>query len=565
MSSITFWGFIMPKKERKYFEFVRAVAIVALVLTIVLWVGLWGASAIDGERSGQSSAGVTQKLNDKFGLDQQIGKNVSTQYMRFENEGIIRFAGAQEKVPIIFSPQNTLDKDVEYAISDDSYADVDQNGVITFKKWGWGAVLRATLKSNPEVYCEITVGCRGLNPEEVDQNVMEISSDIKVGTSKKVSVNGGQTSPLAAKRYVSSDTSVAQVEEGKVFGISAGQATITAYFDEDISASCVVTVKNNPDFTPPADVSLNDVVPEFEIYSTHNGNTFIQGSLNDFCVVSDNPSVLKVYDGSLRAQALGTANVTYSSRYNPDVKKTLTVTVLPPHIDKIEIFGNDTVSPNSHFKYICGESSFVVWEVVSGKAEISKSGYLVAKTFGDVTIRCSSMADPSVYAEKTVSVELFSSSYEFVRKLMGHAGLSALLGFGLFGTTFLLFRRKWASLPSSVVLSLVYALVSEFIQYFTPGRYCTLSDVLVDFLGALVGIAIAIGVVAVVIAVWYVANKKSAKSLVHAIYLLNFSTAFKKVRVQEEYVREDVCKEENSHAYPVCTDDALEIAASDKE
>lgn len=223
--------------------------------------------------------------------------------------------------------------------------------------------------------------------------------------------------------------------------------------------------------------------------------------------------MLKVYDGSLHAEALGTANVTYSSRYNPDVKNTLTVTVLPPHIDKIEIFGNDTVSPNSHFKYICGESDFVVWEVVSGKAEISKSGYLVAKTFGDVTIRCSSMADPSVYAEKTVSVELFSSSYEFVRKLMGHAGLSALLGFGLFGTTFLLFRRKWASLPSSVALSLVYALVSEFIQYFTPGRYCTLSDLLVDFLGALVGIAVAIGVVAVVTTVWYVANKKSAKSL----------------------------------------------------
>ena len=560
-----FWGFIVPKKDRKYFEFVRAIAIVALVLTIVLWVGLWGASAIDGERSEQSTVGVTQKLNDKFGLDQQIGKKVSTQSMYFAHTDIIRFAGVQEKVPIIFSPQNTIDKDVEYAISDNSYADVDQDGVITFKEWGWGAMLRATLKSNPEVYCEIAVGCRGLNPEEVDQNVMEISSDIKVGTSKKVSVNGGQTSPLAAKRYVSSDTSVAQVEDGKVFGVGAGQATITAYFDEDISASCVVTVKNNPDFTPPADVSLNDVVPELEIYSVHDGNTFIEGSLNDFCVVSDNPSVLKVYDGSLHAEALGTANVTYSSRYNPDVKKTLTVTVLPPHIDKIEIFGNDTVSPNSHFKYICGESDFVVWEVVSGKAEISKSGYLVAKTFGDVTIRCSSMADPSVYAEKTVSVALFSSSYEFVRKLMGHAGLSALLGFGLFGTTFLLFRRKWASLPSSVALSLVYALVSEFIQYFTPGRYCTLSDVLVDFLGALVGIAVAIGVVAVVTTVWYVANKKSAKSLVHAIRLLNFSTAFKKVRVQEEYVREAVRKEENSPANPVFTDDALGLAASDKE
>lgn len=126
----------MPKKDRKYFEFVRAIAIVALVLTIVLWVGLWGASAIDGERSGQSTAGVTQKLDDKFGLDQQIGKNVTTQFMYFDNAEIIRFAGVQEKARIIFSPQNTLDKDVEYAISDNSYADVDQDGVITFKEWG---------------------------------------------------------------------------------------------------------------------------------------------------------------------------------------------------------------------------------------------------------------------------------------------------------------------------------------------------------------------------------------------------------------------------------------------
>lgn len=96
-----------------------------------------------------------------------------------------------------------------------------------------------------------------------------------------------------------------------------------------------------------------------------------------------------------------------------------------------------------------------------------------------------------------------------VRKFMGHGGLSALLGFGIFGTLFLLCKRKWGCALFSAPLAFVYAGISEGIQYFTPGRFCTITDVLIDFIGALIGMGVAIVLVALVLGIWRLASKRA--------------------------------------------------------
>lgn len=238
--------------------------------------------------------------------------------------------------------------------------------------------------------------------------------------------------------------------------------------------------------------------------------------------------------GYLAIVGVGTAELTYTSPYNNGYTQKVSVNVVYPEPTGIDIIGPDVISPNNTYEYKAVHepwafSKCFTWEVVSGKATITEDGLLKSNRFGKVVIRCTSTIDPSFSEEKTIEVKLFSDSYEFVRKFLGHGGLSALLGFGIFGTLFLLCKHKWLCAVLSPVLAFIYAGVSEGIQYLTPGRCCSIVDVLTDFIGALVGIAIAALLVGIVLGIWRLANKESFDRLSRAYKTLSFRTLFRKI------------------------------------
>ena len=76
-----------------------------------------------------------------------------------------------------------------------------------------------------------------------------------------------------------------------------------------------------------------------------------------------------------------------------------------------------------------------------------------------------------------------------IRKLVGHFLLFG--GTGLFTTLALMMcdkfynKFRWKILLFSAGFGLSLALISEFIQYFVPGRYGVLTDVFIDFGGYL--------------------------------------------------------------------------------
>ena len=253
--------------------------------------------------------------------------------------------------------------------------------------------------------------------------------------------------------------------------------------------------------------------------------------------------------------------MTFTSAYNPSLSENVTVTLQKNPPTQLRISGKDVITPHSTAVYKAAHmptayASDVKWEVVKGKATITSKGALVAEAYGKVVIRCTSTIDPSIYVEKTVEVKLFSNTYEMVRKFMGHGGLSALLGFGIVGTLFLLCKRKWGCAVLSAPLCFIYAGVSEGIQYFTPGRFCTITDVLIDFIGCLIGMAVATVSVAVVLVIWRLASKKSFESLSYAYRNLNFGNLLKKTyKFDAPYVRELPA---TSHS------EALEQAACDE-
>ena len=74
-----------------------------------------------------------------------------------------------------------------------------------------------------------------------------------------------------------------------------------------------------------------------------------------------------------------------------------------------------------------------------------------------------------------------------IRKIVGHFLLFGLSG--IFTTLtfvmsdYLMEKLKWKNITIILSIGLIIALISELIQYFVPGRYGVLTDVLIDYSG----------------------------------------------------------------------------------
>lgn len=533
--------------DRKYLVGLKIFATFALVCTLVLWAGLWIASATPGTESGSSTQFVTDKIDSKYDVSSKFDAKIVTQNVTLERSSTEKlYADHSEQLKLTFSPQNTLDKEVYFESEDEKIATVDSNGVVTCHSWG-STFIYVYLKSNPSLYNFVQIDCYGKNPQNIENNVISLPETIKRGKYAVARINDGDTSHNCAT-FTSSDDSVAAVNDGLVYGVSAGEATITATFDCGKSVSTTVSVEDNPNFVMPQKIVFKQN-PTLIHQQTQTISDLIervepQGASADFIVTSNGDNSVSILSNGIYVSKTGTVVLTYTSAYNPSLSESVTVTLQKNPPTQLRISGKDVITPHSTAVYKAAHmptayASDVKWEVVSGKATITPKGALVAQTYGKVVIRCTSTIDPTIYVEKTVEVKLFSNTYEMVRKFMGHGGLSALLGFGIVGTLFLLCKRKWGCAVLSAPLCFIYAGVSEGIQYFTPGRFCAITDVLIDFIGCLIGMAVAIVLVAVVLVIWRLANKQSFSALAYAYRNLNFGTLLKKTyKFDAPYVRE---------------------------
>ena len=528
----------MFQQDRKYMIGLKVLATIALVCTVVLWCGIWGASATPQDKSKADTQEATDKIDSKYGLSAKFAEKLVTQQVYASRSGTkYLYNGDKEKLKVWFAPAETLDRDVTFKSKNPDVISVDENGEITCHKKGEASIL-VTLKSDSSVYDWVTIGCYGEFPEDTEHALGNLT--LTVGTSAIAKLNGGKLDTSAAT-YTVEDESVVKVHQDKFFALKRGETTITATFKKNNEqAKATITVVEDKTFEAPTNIVFkNNGNPTFTygIGSTKIGSIIEKvepmGSVGDFIVTSDNTDVIRVNYGYLAIVGVGTAELTYTSPYNGYTQK-VSVNVAYPEPTGIDIIGPDVISPNNTYEYKAVHepwafSKCFTWEVVSGKATITEDGLLKSNRFGKVVIRCTSTIDPSFSEEKTIEVKLFSDSYEFVRKFLGHGGLSALLGFGIFGTLFLLCKHKWLCAVLSPVLAFIYAGVSEGIQYLTPGRFCSIVDVLTDFIGALVGIAIAALLVGIVLGIWRLANKESFDRLSRAYKTLSFRTLFRKI------------------------------------
>lgn len=549
----------MLVKDKKYFEGFRWFALFTLLCTVAMWIALWASSATPGDVSGANSWAMAGAIDGKYNLSQKFDSAITTQNVTIERTTWkAYYIGDQEQMKATFSPKGTRDTDVKWSSGNENVATVDQNGLVTLV--GRGEVrIYAKLKSNLDIVNYEYFFCWGENPHNVENPHVRLKNNVKsvsVGSSTTIILNDNKTHSVAAS-YRTSDESVAIVDAGMLHARKAGKVTITATYSDGFECSCVVTVVDNPEYVCPTQIILQDKhIDQGDVIDVYD---FVKSVLpnDDFqkCIVTitQSKSVAGLRNTNLHVWGYGEFTLTFTSCFNENVKASITLYSNRKMPEDFRVSIPSVASPNNtyylkaaHYPYPCTDE--VKWELVSGKhATLDEDGVFKPRFFGTYVIRCTSTIDPSLSVEKTVEVKLFDDIGGFVRKLMGHMGLSGVLGFGLFFTCLFLCKHKWKCAVYPFAISFVHGGLSEAIQYFTPGRFCTFADVLVDFMGGCIGIVLGMILASLILLIWKLANKQSFDRAVYAIKSLNGGNCFKKMyKFDAEYAEEN--RENQPHA-----------------
>lgn len=538
--------------KKKTFNFFRILGITALVCTIILWAGLWISSGIPSSAKALNNS-IANSVDDSLDFDNTLSSTNVTSYISCGLQSTTHFIGETAKAVVYYYPQKTTDKAVEYVSSNPEAISIDQEGNIAFLSSGLTQI-KVILKSNPNIYATQNVYCWGINPLGHDNTFrVDNNNTIRQYECAYSWINEDRTARHSATRYYTDDENIATVDiSGIVTAKNIGSTTLRAEFANGAKLECPITVVENPDYMPLEKITLNNF--KLDIATTYfriaDLIQSIEPEVGNYSpiihVKSSNEKIVYEKLSQLVVEGYGEVTLTFYSEFNPEVKACVTTYVEPIQPTELNVSAPNHITPHIPARLTASHSpapytTAVEWSVISGDATISQDGVLQSSFWGNIVVRCTSTINPDMYVDTTIPSVLFTNAYYFVRKLMGHFGLSALLGFGIFFSIFLMDKRKWKAFALTPVLSFGYAGISELIQYFTPTRACTLTDVIIDFVGALIGMAVAMVIFALITLIWRLASKKTFGAYTSTLKSLNIHNARGKAYVADEYTREAPC------------------------
>ena len=320
-------------------------------------------------------------------------------------------------------PADAADKNVTWVSSDSEVATVDANGKVTAVKAG-NATITVSVDSNPALTdtCEVTVTDQtysvtgvALAPDKATLNVGE--------TQELTAVIAPSNATNKNVTWVSSDTSVATVENGVVTAVGKGTATITVTTaDGGYTATCEVTVK-----LPVSAVTLNETSTALVVGNTKQLTATVAPANADDSTVtwkSGNTNVATVdQTGKVTAVGVGTTTITATAG-GKSATCTVTVTAKPVPIEMIALRDaavsvGGTIQLEPVFTPADTTQRDVTWSSSNSKiATIDANGRVRGVAEGKVTITVTSTADRNITASCTVTVT----------KNLSDAGLAAIIG-----------------------------------------------------------------------------------------------------------------------------------------
>ena len=565
--------------QRKYFKGLRALALTALFCTIALTIFIWGEALTPGDKSAIQSVKVSDNIQSAMKSDEPAPP--ASAVTGFEVTKVVRdgkeidtdkyYIGDKVRLSVSVLPENADTSDLYFVAGNDAKdLSVSEDGEVEFTSWGWRRVLVKSRKNPSVILFDKQLNCTGVNPDAVTS----ISATIrKVGTAEDTDVlqigdeyvlgiftdNGLETSTTETRLFINGKKTRENENlyflPAKQFFYPRAEGTVHLKF-EYAGKTAEKTVTVVPGKIPPAAFTftnnrvtkntdgsfsltmekgehIKNVIKELGFSPLNKDGKIDDNSAVYFDYETSNGKIVNCAAYNLHAYKPGTATITYTSLYDKNIKATLHVTV-PDVVDGLTVVAPDRCVKGGKIDltaYTGGNvTKNVKWEVVKGEGSIDENGVFTSDKSGKVTVRATYVGRPDLTVEKTITVSVFDTFHTLIRKGLGHFSLFLVLGFGLFGTFFLLIKPRWASLPLSLLSAFVVAGISEMFQLpvFTSGRYATWPDVAIDFLGALSGIGIAVVAVSIVGLIWFKSKPESFKNMKNEFSFLTFKTSFRK-------------------------------------
>lgn len=577
--------------QRKYFKGLRALALTALFCTIALTLFIWGEALTPGDKSAIQSVKVSDNIQSAMKSDEPAPPvSAVTGYVvkSVRRDGKVLtdvnhyYTGDVLELGVKCLPENADTSKLYFERGFDEsedYINVEENGEVTLSKWGYHRVV-IKAKDNPDnVLYDLKIYNEGVNPEKIK----EIKAKIYHGDYMLEADKDRVITLETCEEYFLSVTAE-NIDNDKVYGVSTIETEILINGEKHNANDKIFFLPAKQWFYPlkttdgdlTLEIKLGDKTvsqkirivegsrPEATGFIFDDNNKRVSGKNGSFSLTmkkdehlvitsqlgfraenaskgapsniiskSSDTNVVNASTTHLHAYKPGTATITYFSIYDNTITATLHVTV-PDVVDGLTVVAPDRCVKGGKIDltaYTGGNvTKNVKWEVVKGEGSIDENGVFTSDKSGKVTVRATYVGRPDLTVEKTITVSVFDTFHTLIRKGLGHFSLFLVLGFGLFGTFFLLIKPRWASLPLSLLSAFVVAGISEMFQLpvFTSGRYATWQDVAIDFLGALSGIGIAVVAVSIVGLIWFKAKPESFKNMKNEFSFLTFKTSFKK-------------------------------------
>lgn len=442
--------------------------------------------------------------------------------------------GITRRFSVEFYPEDTTDKGITWTTSDPDVLEVYPGGFLEARSFGSNVVVTA-IPSNPAKKQSFLITVRDRFAPHTFTAALA-KDTISVGTTTTLEVS---LSPQDAREYdpyklhyVSADETVAIVNEyGVVKGVGVGTTTISVDgFPETyeinvtpevvplIMAESITPIISNFGYVydkTPIDFTfdkLNVTDPSVTITSSNNAvatiikeddnyfvyGTKVAGTATITIYYNSDFLVKTTHDITLQNVVPITLNLS-ANKSETNVGTTITLTPTLTH----GLIGKDDVPvTDQRVTYTSSDPSIATVTPDNLNARV------VGKKVGTVTITATSVANPLVSASFELKItptpfindNNFGEFQTFIRKAIGHFMLffvSALFGFG----TFYLFLKddkreddekkneeaKEKQLIRTVIYSLIvgifFAILSEVIQLFVPGRTGSVIDVLIDSAG----------------------------------------------------------------------------------